>query len=169
MNTRRVILILVALALVLAATASIAVAAPQSPLAGVTRALREAFSLGEDALFVPEEFGEGPIRLKTLVDTLAGDASLGAANALVLFAQTSDTERIDISGASICKGERTLLGVYSASVDLQAESARLVFSGDLRVEELISHRVPLEGILEGIHLALHPGEESLKIVVEPQR
>jgi L-iditol 2-dehydrogenase len=88
---------------------------------------------------------------------------------ILLFAQTSDTERIDISGASICKGERTLLGVYSASVDLQAESARLVFSGDLHVEELISHRVPLEGILEGIHLALHPGEESLKIVVEPQR
>jgi L-iditol 2-dehydrogenase len=88
---------------------------------------------------------------------------------ILLFAQTSDTERIEVSGASICKGERTLLGVYSASVDLQAEGARLVFSGDLHVDELISHRVPLEGILEGIHLALHPGEESLKIVVEPQR
>lgn len=88
---------------------------------------------------------------------------------ILLFAQTSDTERIEVSGASICKDERTLTGAYSASVDLQAESARLVFSGDLPVEELISHRVSLDEIRKGIDLALHPGEESLKIVVQPQR
>ena len=45
------------------------------------------------------------------------------------FAQTSHQERIEVSGADICVGERALLGCYSASVDLQAESARLVFSG----------------------------------------
>ena len=37
-----------------------------------------------------------------------------------------------------------LLGSYSADVDLQGESARLVFGGDLPLEKLISHRVPLE-------------------------
>jgi L-iditol 2-dehydrogenase len=88
---------------------------------------------------------------------------------ILLFAQTSDTERIEVSGASICKDERTLTGAYSASVDLQRESARLVFSGDLPVERLISHRMPLDKIRQGIDLALHPGEESLKIVVQPQR
>jgi len=88
---------------------------------------------------------------------------------ILLFAQTSDTERIEVSGASICKDERILTGAYSASVDLQAESAKLVFSGDLPVEELISHRVPLDKIRTGIDLALQPGEESLKIVVQPQR
>ena len=50
---------------------------------------------------------------------------------ILLFAQTSDKERIELSGASICVGERSLLGSYSASVELQAESARLVFSGEL--------------------------------------
>ena len=88
---------------------------------------------------------------------------------ILLFAQTSDTERIELSGADICKLERTLFGCYSASVDLQAESARLVFSGDLPVEELISHRLPLPAISEGIHKALHPDGKSLKIVVQPQR
>lgn len=88
---------------------------------------------------------------------------------ILLFAQTSDTERIELSGADICKLERTLCGCYSASVDLQAESARLVFSGDLPVEELISHRLPLPAISEGIHKALHPDGKSLKIVVQPQR
>src|SRR4051812_22921592 len=57
---------------------------------------------------------------------------------IMLFAQTSDKERIELSGASICVGERSLLGSYSASVELQAESARLVFSGELPVNLLIS-------------------------------
>ncbi len=87
---------------------------------------------------------------------------------VLLFAQTSRQEFVECSGADICVGERTLLGCYSASVDLQQESARLVFSGELPVEGLISHRMPLESISSAIHLALHPGEESLKIIIEPQ-
>jgi L-iditol 2-dehydrogenase len=86
-----------------------------------------------------------------------------------LFAQTSHQERIELSGADICVGERTLVGSYSASMDLQKESARLVFSGELPVEELISHRFPLDQIRVGFDLALHPNEESLKIMVLPQR
>jgi L-iditol 2-dehydrogenase len=88
---------------------------------------------------------------------------------ILLFAQTSATERIDASGADICVGERIVFGSYSASVDLQQESARLVFSGELPLEELISHRLPLEKIRSGIDLALHPGPKSLKIIVQPQR
>ncbi len=87
---------------------------------------------------------------------------------ILLFAQTSAAERIEISGADICVGERILFGSYSADVDLQAESARLVFSGELELERLISHRVPLARIEEGIQTALHPSEESLKVVVRPQ-
>jgi L-iditol 2-dehydrogenase len=88
---------------------------------------------------------------------------------ILLFAQTSHQERIDISGASICMEERTLCGSYSASVDLQKESADLVFSGALPAEALVSHRFSLNDIHEGINLALHPDEGSLKIVVQPQK
>jgi L-iditol 2-dehydrogenase len=88
---------------------------------------------------------------------------------ILLFAQTSTTERIEASGADICVGERTLFGCYSASVDLQKESADLVFGGELPVEELISHRLPLVKIRSGFDLALHPGPKSLKIIVQPQR
>jgi L-iditol 2-dehydrogenase len=88
---------------------------------------------------------------------------------ILLFAQTSATERIEASGADLCVGERTLFGCYSASIDLQKESARLVFSGELPVEELISHRLPLVKIRSGFELALHPGPKSLKIIVQPQR
>lgn len=88
---------------------------------------------------------------------------------ILLFAQTSATERIEASGADICSGERTLFGCYSASVDLQQESTDLVFGGDLPLDELISHRLPLVKIRSGFDLALHPGPKSLKIIVQPQR
>jgi len=88
---------------------------------------------------------------------------------ILLFAQTSATERIEASGADICVGERTVFGCYSASIDLQKESANLVFGGEVPVEELITHRLPLVKIRSGIDLALHPGPKSLKIIVQPQR
>ncbi len=88
---------------------------------------------------------------------------------ILLFAQTSHQERIELSGADICVGERAILGSYSASVDLQKESADLVFSGALPVEDLISHRFALNEIRAGIELALHPEPKSLKIIVQPLR
>jgi L-iditol 2-dehydrogenase len=87
---------------------------------------------------------------------------------ILLFAQTSHKERIELSGADVCVGERTVFGSYSASVDLQKESARLVFE-ELPVEDLISHRFALDKISAGIDLALRPEPDSLKIIVEPQR
>lgn len=88
---------------------------------------------------------------------------------IVLFAQTSDKERIELAGADICKDERMLCGSYSADVDLQRESAELIFSGRLPVERLISHRVPLGSFDEGMQHALHPDDNSLKILIEPQK
>jgi L-iditol 2-dehydrogenase len=88
---------------------------------------------------------------------------------IMLFAQTSDKERIELSGASICVGERSLLGSYSASVDLQREGADLIFQRKVPVHLLISHRFPLDRIKDAFHLALHPTVESLKVVVQPQR
>lgn len=123
--------------------------------------------------------------LKAVTGARGADAAIVAASAngivsqavaatragarILLFAQTSDRERVEVSGADICKAERVLFGSYSASVDLQKESADLVFSGALPVEQLVSHRLPLNDIREGFRLALHPSPESLKIIVQPQR
>ncbi len=101
-----------------------------------------------------------------LVDQALSLARPGAK--VLLFAQTSKTERIEIGGADICVAERTLLGSYSSDIDLQAESARLVFSGELPLTKLISNRFPLEDIQQGIHVAQTPGDQSLKVVIHPQ-
>lgn len=88
---------------------------------------------------------------------------------ICLFAQTSEGERIGLSGASVCVGERTLFGSYSASVDLQKDSAALVFGNRLPIGRLISHRMSLARIGEAFHLATHPTGESLKVIVECNR
>jgi len=118
---------------------------------------------GADMVFVATN-------VKGLVEEAVACSRPGAK--IMLFAQTSDKERIELSGASVCVGERSLLGSYSASVDIQKESADLVFSGKLPLDLLISHRVPLDKIDFAFRLATHPGEfpgeSPLKIIVQPQ-
>ncbi|MBZ5604564.1 MAG: alcohol dehydrogenase catalytic domain-containing protein [Acidobacteriia bacterium] len=150
-----------------------------------TMASRRALALrfGAEAAFDPRD-ADIDKHVRKMTDGRGADLAIIAASArgiveqavassrpgakILLFAQTSHQERIEVSGADVCVGERTLLGSYSASVDLQKESADLVFSGALPVSELISHRYPLSRIHEGIERALHPDEQSLKIVVKPQ-
>lgn len=85
---------------------------------------------------------------------------------VMLFAQTQRSEAI-IDPASICVDEKVLLGSYSASVALQEESVRLVFSGEVDFARLITHRFPLERAVEALKLAANPGPESMKVVVQP--
>jgi L-iditol 2-dehydrogenase len=74
-----------------------------------------------------------------------------------------------LDGAAICAQERTVFGSCSASVDLQEESARLVWDDAFPADELISHRLPLNQMNEGIHMARRPSNGTLKIIVHPQR
>lgn len=87
---------------------------------------------------------------------------------VMLFAQTSPRETFELAGAAICAQERMLLGSYSASIELQQESADIVWRDDFPVEELISHRLPLGELEHGIELARRPVNGSLKLVVHPQ-
>jgi L-iditol 2-dehydrogenase len=70
--------------------------------------------------------------------------------------------------ASVCVDEKDLLGSYSSDFTLQREVARLVFSRQLDVRQLISHRFPLEQTAAAIALAARPTADSLKILVTSQ-
>ncbi len=85
---------------------------------------------------------------------------------IILFAQTQRSE-VTIDPAAICVDEKTLLGSYSASVDLQEDNVRLVFSGEVDFARLVSHRFPLQKAVEALHLASNPGPDSMKIVIQP--
>jgi L-iditol 2-dehydrogenase len=85
---------------------------------------------------------------------------------VLLFAQTVRGEAT-IDPAAVCVDEKTLLGSYSASVDLQDESVRFVMNREIDLERLISHRFPLEDSVEALNLAAHPQPDSMKIVIQP--
>jgi L-iditol 2-dehydrogenase len=85
---------------------------------------------------------------------------------VLLFAHTQRTEAT-FDPSAVCMDEKTLLGSYSASVDLQQESVDFVFSREMDLEKLISHRFPLEQAVEALQLAAHPQPESMKVMIEP--
>jgi L-iditol 2-dehydrogenase len=85
---------------------------------------------------------------------------------VLLFAQTQHGEAT-IDPAAVCVDEKSLLGSYSASVDLQEESARFVLSSEMELEKLISHRFPLSESVEALRLAAHPRPDSMKVVIQP--
>ena len=85
---------------------------------------------------------------------------------VLLFAQTQHGEAV-IDPAAVCVDEKTLLGSYSASADLQEESIRFVMSAEMNLERLISHRFPLPDATQALDLASHPQPSSMKIVIQP--
>jgi L-iditol 2-dehydrogenase len=87
---------------------------------------------------------------------------------VLLFAQTARGE-VTIDPAAVCVDEKTLLGSYSASVDLQKESVRFVMQVEMDLARLISHRFALAESVEALKRAAHPQPDSLKIVIQPGR
>jgi L-iditol 2-dehydrogenase len=85
---------------------------------------------------------------------------------VLLFAQTQHGEAV-IDPAAICVDEKTLVGSYSASVDLQEESVRFVMNREMDLEHLISHRFPLSESTQALELAAHPQPSSMKVLIQP--
>jgi L-iditol 2-dehydrogenase len=85
---------------------------------------------------------------------------------VLLFAQTQHGEAL-IDPAAICVDEKTLVGSYSASVDLQEESVRFVMNREMDLERLVSHRFPLSESPQALELAAHPQPSSMKIMIQP--
>jgi L-iditol 2-dehydrogenase len=86
---------------------------------------------------------------------------------VILFAQNDPRMRVEFPAAAVGVEEKEILGSYSAAVDLQEESARLVFERRLPVAKLVSHRFPLGRFEEALRLAAHPAGDSLKVVITP--
>jgi L-iditol 2-dehydrogenase len=85
---------------------------------------------------------------------------------ILLFAQTQHGEAV-IDPAAVCVDEKTLVGSYSASVDLQEKSVRFVMKREMDLERLVSHRFPLEQSPQALALAAQPQPSSMKIMIQP--
>ncbi len=87
---------------------------------------------------------------------------------ILLFAQTQHGSA-SIDPAAVCVDEKTLMGSYSASIDVQDEGVRLAFEGyrnGFDLTSLIPHRFPLESAREALEFAAHPKPDSMKIMIQ---
>jgi L-iditol 2-dehydrogenase len=86
---------------------------------------------------------------------------------VLLFAHNDPQMRVEFPAAAVGVEEKEILGSYSAAVDRQEESARIVFKRQLPLAELITHRFPLEQFSQALQLAARPAGDSMKVVVTP--
>ena len=93
-------------------------------------------------------------------------AATRPAGRLVSFAATSPGETAEVDLGVLTTSEKDLLTAYSSSIDLQEQAAQLVFTRQLRVREIVSHRLPIERAAEAFALAMRPGPQTLKIVLQ---
>src|SRR5277367_46429 len=84
---------------------------------------------------------------------------------VLLFAANDPVTKIEFPASAVGIDEKEILGSYSAAVDIQEEAAALVLGKKLPVMDIVTHRFPLAKIQEGLELAAHPTEDSLKVLV----
>jgi L-iditol 2-dehydrogenase len=88
---------------------------------------------------------------------------------VLLFAATQHCEAT-FDPAVVCMDEKTLMGSYSSSFELQPEVEQIVFEGyrsGFDLTRLISHRFTLEDSVEAIRVASNPSGNSMKVFIQP--
>jgi L-iditol 2-dehydrogenase len=86
---------------------------------------------------------------------------------VLLFAQNDPLMKIEFPAAAVGVEEKEILGSYSAAVDRAGKATRLIFTHQLPVNKLISHRFSLEDMDKALQLAARPLGNSLKVVIHP--
>lgn len=74
-------------------------------------------------------------------------------------------DRLPLPLETLYHRELTVTATYSSSPATLAEAFRLIAGGDVSVDRLITHRVPLERLAEGVDLMRR--HEALKVYVTP--
>ncbi len=127
----------------------------------VAVAHRESEGRGADAVILAVG---GNALIKTAMDAARPGGRV------LLFAATQHCEAT-FDPAVVCMDEKTLMGSYSSSFDLQPEVEEIVFGGfrtGFDLTRLISHRFALEDAVEAIRVASNASATSMKVFVQPE-
>lgn len=90
---------------------------------------------------------------------------LGKAGTLNIFASTHPHTEIDIDPNIIHYRELVVTGSFSSTKDDLRRAVKLLESGAVKVKDLITHRLPLENVVDGFNI--HLNRKGFKVVIAP--
>jgi L-iditol 2-dehydrogenase len=93
-------------------------------------------------------------------------AATRPAGRVLSFAATSRGDAAEVDLGLLTTSEKDILTAYSSSIELQEQAAKLVFGREVRVREMVSHRLPIDRAPEAFALATRPGPGTLKVVLQ---
>jgi L-iditol 2-dehydrogenase len=131
----------------------------------------------EDVPAYLRDTNHGRLADSVIVCTGASSAIMQALNSIerggtvLFFAPSEPGETFPVSLNDLFwRNEVTLTTSYAGSPADYATALELIRAGNLRVREMITHRVDLAETGLGFHMVTHPQEHnSIKVIVEPQR
>ncbi|MFQ6060471.1 MAG: zinc-dependent dehydrogenase [Thermoplasmata archaeon] len=128
----------------------------------------------EDVPSKVRELNDGQLADLVIVCTGAGPAieqslhSVDKGGTVLFFAPTDPGTRIPIPFNELWREEITMVSSYAGSPRDIEEAIDLIRSGRVRVREMITHRLSLAETGLGFQLVAK-AEDSLKVIIEPQR
>jgi L-iditol 2-dehydrogenase len=93
-------------------------------------------------------------------------SSVDKGGAIVLFAVPAPDKKVVVPVNDFWMKEITILTSYYCGPPDIVESMQLIAAGNVTVDDLITHRLPLADIARGFQLVLD-GRESIKVIVKP--
>lgn len=94
--------------------------------------------------------------------------AVGRGGSVLFFAPTLPNETLALPVEDIWKNEVTVLTSYGGAPGDVQQALKLISTLKMPLEELITHRLPLEKAVEGFKLVAEAGD-SIKVIIEPQK
>jgi 2-desacetyl-2-hydroxyethyl bacteriochlorophyllide A dehydrogenase len=89
---------------------------------------------------------------------------VGDGGTVLFFGVAPESARVAISPYDVYRRELRIVGSFTNPSTFDAAIA-LLCSGRVQVEQLITHRLPLEGLRDGLHLLA--SRQAMKVLIEP--
>ncbi|MBI5249167.1 MAG: alcohol dehydrogenase catalytic domain-containing protein [Desulfomonile tiedjei] len=132
-----------------------------------------ALPAGDDLIDRVKQSNDG--RLADLVITCTGAVSalqqafsaVDRGGTILFFAPSDPGAKVDMPFNALWRHEVTMTSSYAGSPRDMMAAIELISSGRIKVNEMITHKLPLAKTAEGFGLVVGAGE-SMKVIIEPQ-
>jgi L-iditol 2-dehydrogenase len=84
---------------------------------------------------------------------------------IMVFAGFDGSPQVSIDASRFFNSEISIVGSYSSMPTEYAPSLAMIAKGQIRVDDMITHRFPLSRLQEAVNVATDPAARSLKVIL----